>query len=144
MFESCAHAFIKAGEDDRALEMLDKCQEVVKDENFPLEAECIGFGYNDLYVTQIISDYYYLGQTEKARDLAIRFYNELVVSIAFFMEYYEFGKEEFETCCSMVYYLSDAVREGGDTELADKIISTVKKLVGQEDAQAADDSENEG
>ena len=144
MFESCAHAFIKAGEDDRALEMLDKCQEVVKDENFPLEAECIGFGYNDLYVTQIISDYYYLGQTEKARDLAIRFYNELVVSIAFFMEYYEFGKEEFETCCSMVYYLSDAVREGGDTELADKIISTVKKLVGQEDAQAADSSENEG
>ena len=136
MFENSAAAFIKAGEDDRALEMLDKSQEVMKDVNFPLEAECIGFGYNDLAVIQTVFDYYTLGEKEKARDLATRFYSELLNSIAFFVDYYDYAKEEFETCCTMVYHLSDVARYGGDDEFADMVISSVKRMLGQEDEES--------
>ena len=138
MFESCASAFIKEGQIDRAVEMLDKCQEVVKDVNFPLETQCIGFGYNDLTVIQIISDYYLTGQPEKARDLALRFYNELVTSLAFFMDFYEYSQEDFETCGTLVYYLADALREGGDVEFAEKVVSSVRKMLGQGVDEPAD------
>ena len=33
----------------------------------------------------------------------------------------------------MVYYLSDAIRDGGDPEFADLVISSVKRLLGQDD-----------
>ncbi len=140
MFENSCAAFMKEGEFDRALEMLDMSQKVMTDENFPLVAECIGFGFNDLTVVQIISDYYSLGETEKARDLATRFFKELLTSIGFFMDFYDYAKEEFETCCTMVYYLSDAARDGGDTEFADMVISATKKMLGQEE----DGGENVG
>jgi hypothetical protein len=36
LFVNAAKAFFKAGENDRALEMLEKCQRVVRRESYPL------------------------------------------------------------------------------------------------------------
>ena len=127
LFTSMALAFEKVGEMDRAVEMLDKCQEVMK--NYPLETVCLGFSSNDYIVVEMVSMYYRLGQPEKARNLAVNFFNSLLESARFYLEFYEFAQDEFELCGQYIYFLQDEVRSGGDEELAKKIGNSFEALI---------------
>ena len=129
MFMNAAQAFIKAGEAKRALEMLDKCQKYVKQESYPLESIPLGFSGNDYVVCEMIAQYYQLGQTEKARDLAVDFFNELLVSARFYLEFYDYAQTEFELCGQFVYYLQNIVDLAGDKELAGRIGSSFEALM---------------
>ena len=121
LFVNCARAFINFGEDDRALEMLDKCQEVMRKDRYPVESIPVGFSGNDYMVTEMVSMYYQLGETKKARELAVDLFNDLLESARFYLEYYEYAKSDFELVGNYVYYLEDAVKSAGDTELAERI-----------------------
>ena len=127
LFTSMAHAFEKVGEMDRAVEMLDKCQEVMK--NYPLETVCLGFSSNDYIVVEMVSMYYRLGQPEKARNLAVNLFNSLLESARFYLEFYEFAQDEFELCGQYIYFLQDEVRNGGDADLAKKIGNSFEALI---------------
>ena len=133
MFVTCADAFMKAGQNDRALEMVDKCCEVMR--HYPLETIPIGFSGNDYMVVSLIDDYYRLGQPEKARDLAMRMGGELLSSAKFYIEFYEWAREEFELVGQHIYFLSDTMKQGGDDELAKALIDSLMELV--EEATAA-------
>ena len=143
LFVNAATAFIKAGEYDRAKEMLDKCQQVVKRENFPLESIPLGFSGNDYMVCEMVAQYYTVGEVEKARELAASLFNELLVSSRFYMEFYDYCKSDFELCGNYVYYLQDVVEKAGDGELAKKIGDNFEQLIGYIQGDGAKSPESE-
>ena len=137
LFVNAAEAFMKAGENDRALEMLDKCQRVLNTDSYPLESIPIGFSGNDYMVCEMVSQYYRLGQPEKARELAIDLFNDLLVSSRFYLEYYDYAQSEFELCGQYVYYLQDVVKSAGDKDLAEKIGKNYEALLGYVTGESA-------
>ena len=127
LFLSCAKAFMKAGENDRAVEMLDRGFEIMR--NFPIEGIPVGMSTNDYMVIGAVEAYYKLGETEKANALAAQMSAELLTSARMYLEYYEYSKDEFELCYSYLYYLTDTMKEHGNKELAAKVIETMNKMV---------------
>jgi len=122
-----AKAFIKAGEYRRASEMLDKAVDVMK--NYPLETIPIGFSANDYIVIEIISNYYILGQTEKARELAGKLSDELLKTAAFYVRHYDFAKSDFDMCANFIYYLSDIQKKVGDIKQSDELKSNFSQVL---------------
>ena len=127
LFLTCANAFIKAGENDRALEMLDKGMEAMK--QFPLESIPAGLSSNDYMVIGIIGDYYKLGEVEKARSLSAQLADDLLTTAKFYLEFFEFAQDDFELCGNYILYLADEMARQGDKELADKLSSVFSKMV---------------
>ena len=121
LFVSCAHAFLKAGEPGRAGEMLDRCQEVMKPDRFPLDNSILGWGANALYPIEMVKDYYKIGESEKARALALQVQDAVKESIKLYLDFYPDYKDEFEYCCQLIYYMSNEVTKCGDKEFADSI-----------------------
>ena len=136
MFVTCAEAFMKAGEDDRALEMIDKAADVMK--HYPLETVPLGFSGNDYMVVEMIENYYKLGQPEKARALAQELGAQLLQSAKFYIEFYEWARDEFELVGQYVYFLSDVMKQAGDKELAKLLTDSLMDLV--DEASAALDA----
>ncbi|MBR5385262.1 MAG: DUF2723 domain-containing protein [Bacteroidales bacterium] len=129
MFVSAANAFIKAGKEGWALEMLDKCQEMVKEENFPLETIPVGLSTNDYMVVNMVSLYYRLGQKDKARNLGVKLANELINTARFYLEFYDYAHSDFELCGQYIYYLSEEMKLAGDKDLANEVITNFNRLI---------------
>ena len=127
LFSTCAKVFMKAGENDRALEMLDMCANVMR--RFPLCGGPIGFSGNDYMVVQMVDQYYKLGEPEKARELAVAFGDELVQSVMFYMQFYEYARSDFETSVNYLYFLVDTLEAGGDKELAESYTKALTDLI---------------
>ena len=127
MFINAAEEMIKAGRDDKAVEMLDKCMESVPEYNFPLDMTYLGFS-NEYMVLRIISMYYDLGETEKAHSIAGRFADELMVSAEFFMGYYDYASDAFDSVCNYLGNLAAIAEDAGDNELSDSISERLKKM----------------
>ena len=126
LFVTCAEAFMAAGENDRALEMLDRCAEVM--EHYPLETVPLGFSGNDFMVVETVRDYYALGQPEKALDLATRMGDELLVSANFYLQFYDWAPDELDMVGGYIYLLSDEMKTGGDTEAAEKLLDAFSQM----------------
>ena len=129
LFVIVAKQFMKYGRNDWALEMLDKCRECVREDKFPYDLSEYGFS-NELMVVQMINLYYELGEPEKAREVAERFCTEILQSAVFYFDFYDYAKQDFETSCQYVYYVSDIMRENGDAELASKYEDSLKTALG--------------
>lgn len=126
LFVTCAEAFMAAGENDRALEMLDRCAEVM--EHYPLETVPLGFSGNDFMVVETVRDYYALGQPEKALALATRMGEELLVSADFYLQFYDWAPDELDLVGGYIYLLSDEMKTGGDTEAAEKLLDAFSQM----------------
>ena len=116
LFVSCAEIMEDNGRKKDAVDLLDKCQKVMKD--YPLDTVPLGFTGNDLMVIRMVDAYYRLGETEKARKLADDFAKELAVGVNFFAEFYDWAQDDFELSGQYFYYLSDVVKSHGDKDLA--------------------------
>jgi hypothetical protein len=132
LFVTSAEAFMKAGEDDRALEMLDRAVDVMK--HYPLETIPLGFSGNDYMVVLMIENYYKLGKPEKARELASELGAQLLQGAKFYIEFYEWARDEFELVGQYVYFLSDVMKQAGDTELAKLLTDGLVALVDEASA----------
>ena len=128
-FLTVANALIDIDEKEKALEVLDLCQEYFPEQNFPLESIPLGFSSNDYMVAQMAENYYYLGATDKARDLASRFADQLLDTISFYMEWGSLGSAEFETASRVFLYVADVCKQYGDTELSDAMMDTLEQLL---------------
>ena len=135
LFVTCADAFMKAGENDRALEMVDKCCEVMK--HYPLETVPLGFSGNDYMVISLVEDYYLLGQPDKARALAAEMGTDLLKSAKFYIEFYDWAPDEFELVGQYIYFLADVMKQGGDGELAKQLTDSLTGLLDAADAAAS-------
>ena len=127
IFLNCAKAFMKEGKDDWALEMLERCREVMR--RFPLESIPLGMSTNDYLVIGMVDSYYKLGQTDRAREVGALLAADLLESARFYLEFYEYGKSEFDLCGSYIYYLADVMKAGGDKDVADKLTDGFSKLI---------------
>ena len=120
MFLNAAKEMKKAGWTDRAVEMLDMCQECVPEANFPLDMSYLGFS-NESVAIGIIEEYLELGQTEKADAMAGRMADELLVSLDFFASFYDFASSDFAKCWHYLTYIKELLSFYGQTDLADDI-----------------------
>ena len=132
LFTMCADVFIREGQKDRALEMLSKCEQVMR--RYPLETISLGFSGNDYMVVDMVNQYYALGHPDKARELALALGDELLKTASFYLEFYDWGRNEFELAGNYIYLLSDALKNGGDEalgkELTDKFVDIVNSATG--------------
>ena len=131
LFTNVAKEMLKIGDKERAIEMLDMCQECVPEENFPLDITYLGFS-NEYMVVDMIETYYDAGAPEKALELAKKFSDQLFQSTYFFLQYYDFAKREFENCYNNLQYLSDLAEHHGDKEFAEGIRNRFNSLLDEE------------
>ena len=129
MFVTVANALIDAGEAEKAVEMLDMCQEVFPEQNFPLETIPLGFSGNDYMVAQMVENYYYLGETAKARELSARMGEALIKTARFFLEWGSLGQAEFETASRVLLYMADVCKQYGDKDLGESMIDSLEALL---------------
>ena len=129
LFLTVANALIDIKEDEKALEIMDMCQELFPESNFPLETIPIGFSGNDYMVAQLIENYYYLGAIDSARDLSARFGDQLLDTAAFFLEWGSLGGTEFETASRVLLYVADVCKQYGDSELSQAMTSSLQALL---------------
>ena len=128
LFVTAANAFIKAGENDRAMEMLDKCRDITRD--FPLEGVPLGFSGNDYMVISMVEDYYKLGAADKAVELGAAMAQELLVSANFYNKFYTYAKEDFELIGNYIYFLAEVMEKGGDKALAKELKDNFMAMLG--------------
>ncbi len=119
LFVNAAKEMLKIGDKERAVELLDMCQECVPQENFPLDMTYLGFS-NEYMVIDMIETYYAAGAEDKALDLAERFIDEIFVSTEFFLNYYDFAQREFESCYNCISYIADLTDEFGHGDFANE------------------------
>ena len=129
IFLNVANALIDAGEDDKAMEILDRCQTCFPEENFPLETIPVGFSGTDCMAIQMVEDYYFLGADDKARELGDRLGSQLLESARFYLEFYDFASSSFESCHRCLVYLSDVFKQYGDQERSDHLLDSLELLL---------------
>ena len=129
LYLNVANALIDAGEDEKAQEILDRCQANFPEENFPLETIAVGFTSNDYMVVQMVENYYYLGEEDKARELGLKLADGLLDSSRFFLEFSSYSTTSFENCHRCLVYLADVFKQYGDKELSDKLLASLDILL---------------
>ena len=112
MFLIAVRALIDNGEEEKALELLDLCQQVTR--RYPLETISLRFRDNDFTVLSMIESYYALGAMDKARDLASRMEAELLEAERFYREFHNRGHKELDTVRECISVLSDIRRDAGE------------------------------
>ena len=127
LFLSAARALMKEGQNDRAVELLDKSQEIMR--NFPLDGIPVGMSASNYTVIGMVEAYFKLGERGRARKLAAEMGAAMLESAQFYLDFYEYAKDEFENCGSYIYYLADILRENDDNSMADKITDGLAMII---------------
>ena len=120
LFVNAAKEMLKIYDKERAIELLDMCQECVPEENYPLDITYMGFS-NEYMVLDMIETYYVAGANDKALELAKRFCEQIFVSAEFFLGYYDYAKREFDACYNCISYMAELSDHFGDKEFAQEI-----------------------
>ena len=132
LFVNVAKEMLKIGDKERAVEMLDMCQECVPEENYPLDLIYLGFS-NEYMVLDMIETYYKAGAHEKALELSKRFSDEIFLSTEFFLKNYELASREFESCFNCISYAADLADHYGDKEYATELRKKFNSMIGADE-----------
>ena len=132
VFVNAAKEMLKIGDSERAIELLDMCQECVPAENYPLDITYLGFS-NEYMVIDMIETYYNAGADEKALDLSKRFVDELFVSTEFFLMNYDDTKREFEACYNCISYVAELADHFGYKDYGSELRKRFNDLLGVEE-----------
>ena len=71
----------------------------------------------------------YLGEDEKARSLATRMGEELMITAGFYLEWGRLGEAEFEAASRVLLYIADVCKQYGDKALADAMIDGLEAMI---------------
>ena len=132
LFVNAAKEMLKIGDRERAVELLDMCQECVPEENFPLDMTYLGFS-NEYMVIDMIETYYTAGENEKAMELMKKFMDEIFISTDFFLNFYDIAQNEFESCFNCISYIADLADFNGDSDYANEIRDKFNALLDLEE-----------
>jgi hypothetical protein len=83
-------------------------------------------------VLDMINLYYETGEHDKAPELSEKITEELMVSMVFFMENYDYAKREMESCYVALSDIADMADYYGDKELASVIEKYFDSLLSEE------------
>ena len=128
LFVNAAKEMLKIGDSERAVELLDMCQECVPEENFPLDITYLGFS-NEYMVIDMIETYYQAGAYDKALELSKKFMDQIFVSSEFFLQFYDYAKKEFDACYNCISYVADLADHYGDKEYAAEVRSRFNSML---------------
>ena len=128
IFASLAMEMIEAGEYDMAVEILDKCQSVIPEENFPLDIILYGLS-NERDLICMIEAYYLAGEPEKASVLCSSMSDQVLHSCEFFLKHYEDAEDYFDACYNVLAVLVSVADEYGDTTLSSSIRERFNSLL---------------
>ena len=126
LFLNCADVFLRAGQKDRAVEMLDMGCHVMR--RFPLCSVPLGFSYNDYMVLTMVDTYYSLGEREKALALAGSYAAECREALRFYLARYDYAGEEFDTCYNLYQHLLDIAQLNKDKDFAATLVEDFRQL----------------
>ena len=129
LFVNVANALLKTGDKERALKVLDKCQEAMPADVWPLESIPLGFTTNDYMTINMVSDYFAAGAPEKASALGERLGQDLLKSAMFYYGFYNYAHSEFESVCQFLYYLIDELNQGGDKKVSGELRASLIALL---------------
>jgi tetratricopeptide (TPR) repeat protein len=129
LFLNAAWELLEVGDTQKAIELLDMCQECVTEENFPLDLTYLGFS-NEYMVIGMAEAYYAAGAPEKAEELIRKIVDQLFVSLQFFNEFGNYSSNELERVCSSLEFAMQAAAEGGSKELAEEILKKFEEVAG--------------
>ena len=127
LFLNAAWEMLEAGDDQRAIELLDMCQECVPEENFPLDITYMGFS-NEYMVIGMAEAYYAAGAPDKAEELLRKISDQLFISLDFFNQFGSFSSHELEKVCSSLEFAMQVAAEGGSKELAESILKRFEEI----------------
>ena len=127
IFVNAAWEMLKIGDKERALELLDMCQECVPEENFPLDITYLGFS-NEYMVIGMAEAYYAAGASDKAEALLRRMLDPLMESLTFFGSYSDYASHEFEKVYNYLEYMAQVASEGGSKEFVDELMARFEEL----------------
>ena len=128
VFLNAAWEMLKVGDKEKAIELLDMCQECVPEENFPLDIIYMGFS-NEYMVIGMAEAYYAAGAPEKAEELLRRMADQLFVSLEFFAGFGEYSSREFEKVYNSLEYVVQTASEGGSKDFAEEVLDRFEKAM---------------
>ena len=127
IFVNAAWEMLKIGDKERAIELLDMCQECVPEENFPLDITYMGFS-NEYMVIGMAEAYYAAGAPDKAEALLRRMLDPLMASFEFFAGFEDYSSHEFEKVYNYLEYMAQVASEGGSKEFVDELMTRFEAL----------------
>mgnify|MGYP003288830597 CR=1 FL=1 len=127
IFVNAAWEMLKIGDKERAIELLDMCQECVPEENYPLDITYLGF-INEYMVIGMAEAYYAAGASDKAEDLLRRMVDPLMKSLTFFGSYSDYASQEFEKVYTYLENIAQVASDGGSKDLVDELVARFEEL----------------
>jgi tetratricopeptide (TPR) repeat protein len=115
-----AKALVKNGQMDRAVEILDRMQEVMIPSNFPLNGSLLP-SLNEIAVLESIDIYLLAKEREKGLALANMFIEETFDALKLFSKEYRgrfLSKSDIENSLSYLFYIIDILQTRGEVEEA--------------------------
>lgn len=131
IFVETAVGLYEVGEKEKAVEVLDKMQQVMITKNFPLNNSLL-YSINEYKVLQAVEIYIKSGAKEKGLKLATEFAEETLKGVELFTKPYGkliLSKSNLETSYSLYGYLLEILTECGAEEHAKKLESNFNDLV---------------
>ena len=127
MLANAATAFMDAGENDRAVEILDLSVRAMR--RYPYDTIALGFTANDFMVINIIESYFALGEREKALEIAKQMSSELLTTARFYLEFYDIARDEFVMTGNCIYYLAEVLSDAGEQEMSKSVTGMLEKMM---------------
>ena len=128
LFVNAAKEMLKIGDSERAVELLDMCQECVPEENFPLDIILYGLS-NERDLICMIEAYYLAGEPEKASELCSSMSDQVLQSCEFFLNHYDDAEDYFDSCYNVLAVLVSVADEYGDSTLSLSIRTRFNSLL---------------
>lgn len=131
MFVTVADAFIRKGDMERATALLDKCIDILPENQFPYNLSMIG-GINDWSMLSIIEDYLAAGAFEKGGEIAEKFADECLKAIYLYSTPVGSGENDIiskkysDDVANEYFYLIHICENYHQNDLADKIKEKIK------------------
>ena len=129
IFVNAANACVLDKHPERALELLDKCQECIPAPQYPWESLCLGLSANDYMVIEMVDTYLMLGEREKGLKLAAEIADDLMTTARFYKQFYPYEKANLETCSNYVSFLVNVLKTDGEVLFAAKVEDNMKQIL---------------
>lgn len=131
IYSQTARALYNEGKFEKAVEVLDRMQEVVIHKQFPISCSLLA-SLNEQAVMDAIDIYLLAGERDKALELASLFEEEGFKAINFFGQRlggYYLSKTDIERNLSYLMYLADTLANRGEKERADNIEKRLQESI---------------
>ncbi|MBQ7221956.1 MAG: DUF2723 domain-containing protein [Bacteroidales bacterium] len=133
IFINTAEYLYNEGEDEKALQLLDKCFEVAPNANVPYNLTLFS-SMNEYNIIYAVDLYLALGETEKANEITDRFIDETVAAMAYYAQPFVDGAalndKELERNIQYFAYMISIHRSRGNTAKASELRRMLSDITG--------------